>query len=57
MTNNDQDKQLEELTKYTREVVEKGGKTGLHRLGKLAVEMGMWDKAQDIYEALMTIIG
>lgn len=40
VTNDDEDLELKQLSQHMRKIVEYGEKTGLHRLGKLTIEMG-----------------
>jgi len=52
MTNDDEDPKLKQLLLHMKKIVEGVGKTELHRLGKLTIEMGVWDKAKEIYKLL-----
>jgi tetratricopeptide (TPR) repeat protein len=47
----DTDQQLTQLTQYMRE--ETTGSTGLHRMGRLMIVMGQFNKAEEIYILLL----
>ncbi|CAF4307149.1 unnamed protein product, partial [Rotaria sordida] len=47
----DDDQQLRQLTDHIRE--ESSGSTGWHRMGKLLLTIGQFDKAEELYTALL----
>jgi tetratricopeptide (TPR) repeat protein len=47
----DNDEELTKLTKYIRNEIQGG--TGWHRLGQLLIQIGSYDKAEEIYQILI----